>query len=111
VFAQAPPQPVQALNLGEVSPIEDRKIAVPLHFAEVVPGSVGSLFTRLTMTAGEWKFDKFEVPKGLKLGASAKEIKQERNSRTGETVMQLHISAGSLAIPRGIVARLRFSQL
>ena len=98
------------LLLGEATPAGVRETVVPLFFQSAPGQTIGKIRAEVRVPQGWGQFRRVDLPKNAVWKASVKRrTEKSADQRSSSTVLEVTISAGSRAIPDGLLGHLRFS--
>ena len=98
------------LQLGDPTRSRDRDATIPLIFTPRRGEPAGTVRAEVTLPQGPWRFQRAEAPprSGWKVSARQRRPSQGSAATPGTTTIELDISAGSRALPGGLLGYLRF---
>ena len=103
--------PAPGLRMGEATRSRDRDAMIPLIFTPPRDEPAGTVRVELTLPSGPWRFQRAEAPprSGWKVSARQRRQPPQGSAAPAETtLLELNLSAGSKALPEGLVGYLRF---
>jgi hypothetical protein len=96
---------------GDPTRSRDRDAVIPLIFTPRRDEPAGTIRVELTLPSGPWRFQRAEAPprSGWKISSRQRRLPAQGSAAPAEsTLIELNISAGSKALPGGLIGYLRF---
>ncbi|MBI2816992.1 MAG: hypothetical protein HYX72_08635 [Acidobacteria bacterium] len=81
----------------------------PVEFTAASGETVGMLRAQISFAASDWKYVKFESPRGSRLKISAKRLKRAEDKNSQE--MDVTVSAGAHIVKDGVIGILQMTSL